>query len=467
MPDKETILKCRHCSKSFKYDSERRRHEQSHSPQFQCKVCSKNFSFISALHRHEKQHERTGSVQCSECGREFRDNILLKRHTKYAHGGTYTCTKCSAVFSSEPALSTHMKTHKSQSERRYQCSFTGCSKKFNFAHHLKHHELTHTNTKQHYCKICNKGFIQSHHLKTHLKTHTSDTSLYCSFADCGKKFATAYAKKRHLAKHHTKADSGISSDSNSACDLSCVTKKKTENDTITCSSCGLTILKIQFEKHKFSCMQNVKEEYTTDDVPVVTFESRGIDDSYIDNPNGNIGDDDEVPNCKLVLGSCIMIDKGEKCVCAQISKTVDEEYDFTPIDNEPINTSKVDNNDRNFCEGCECSERCNVNNGSAGSYQDNTPVVEYKADGTVKLKDIFEMDIPPAKNVKVEVDTIKNDVKFIPYNSCKAVLGNCIVSENGMMGDGCLCARMLLDEQATAQEIDDITPRPKDEMFCD
>nr|XP_021181532.2 zinc finger protein 14 [Helicoverpa armigera] len=462
MPDKKSILKCRHCSKSFKYDSERKRHEQSHDPQFQCKVCNKNFSFISALRRHEKQHERTGTVQCSECGREFRDNILLKRHTKYAHGGKFTCTKCSTVFNSEPALKTHMKTHKSLSERRYECSFEGCTKKFNFAHHLKHHELTHTNTKQHYCKICNKGFIQSHHLKTHMKTHTSDSSLICLFDDCGKKFATVYAKKRHVVKHHLKPDSGISSDSSSACDLSFMTKKETEDDTINCPSCAQIILKSQYEKHAFSCIQNLKEEYSTENIPGTIFENSGIEELRTQSRNN----DEEVVNCKLVLGRCIMSDKGEKCVCAQISKTVEEEeYDFVPID-EPLNMTKPDKNTDNFCEGCECSERFKVKTAPirpCGDWRENAPLIEYKTDGTLKLKEFFEIDIPTLNSPIEEKNTYK-EVKLFPYNSCKAVLGNCIVSGNGTMGDGCLCARMAMDDQITTQEIDDITPRPKQEM---
>lgn len=49
--------------------------------------------------------------------------------------------------------------------------------------------------------ICFPGFIQSHHLKTHLKTHNADSSLCCTFPDCNKKFATEFAKKRHMAKH--------------------------------------------------------------------------------------------------------------------------------------------------------------------------------------------------------------------------------------------------------------------------
>jgi uncharacterized Zn-finger protein len=76
---------------------------------------------------------------------------------KFIISGTFVCDKCNATFSSDLALRSHMKTHNPESERRFKCSFDGCNKTFNFAHHLKHHELTHTNTKQHYCNLCGKG----------------------------------------------------------------------------------------------------------------------------------------------------------------------------------------------------------------------------------------------------------------------------------------------------------------------
>lgn len=47
MQSEQTALwECTHCSKEFKYESEKRRHEQSHVPQFGCKICSKKFSFL-------------------------------------------------------------------------------------------------------------------------------------------------------------------------------------------------------------------------------------------------------------------------------------------------------------------------------------------------------------------------------------------------------------------------------------
>ncbi|XP_075981354.1 uncharacterized protein LOC142979984 [Anticarsia gemmatalis] len=437
MTAEKTVHSCSHCSKKFKYDSERKRHEQSHFPQFQCKICSKNFSFISALRRHEKQHERKGTVTCEECSREFRDQILLKRHTKYAHAGSYTCSKCDTVFYSEPALRTHMQTHKVEAERRYQCSFEGCGKKFNFAHHLKHHELTHTNSKQHYCKICGKGFIQSHHLKTHLKTHTADSSLYCTFPDCNKRFATEYAKKRHVAKYHIKTDSGISSDSNSAYDMSAkVTKEQFSTRDETTPSIASIISKTE---HDTTVVQ-------TDDC-VELAEDLSITSDYKQSTSIN-----DLTDCKLALGTCIMSE--EKCVCVELTKTVTEDYDFTPVEDETINLNKLTIN--NDCGELCCGGKCGGNKEIAP--QDEMPVIEYKTDGTVKIKEFLDIDF--------SVDT-KSEVKFVPYNSCKAVLGNCIVSGNGTIGDGCLCAKMIVDDQVTAQEIEDITPHPCGGMAID
>lgn len=64
---------------------------------------------------------------------------------------------------------------------------------------------------------------------------------------------------------------------------------------------------------------------------------------------------------------------------------------------------------------------------------------------------------------KYQNDNVQDqEINMIPFNSCKDVLGNCIVSGNGTIGEGCLCAKMAVDDQPMiAQEIEDITPCPK------
>ncbi|CAB3245353.1 unnamed protein product [Arctia plantaginis] len=493
MTSAKTLLRCSQCSKEFKYDSERKRHEQSHIPQFACKVCSKTFSFISALRRHEKQHERTGKATCDLCDKAFKDHVLLKRHVKYAHEGLHTCSKCDSVFNSEPALRTHLRTHKAESERRYQCSFEGCSKKFNFAHHLKHHELTHTNTKQYFCKICAKGFIQSHHLKTHLKTHSVDYSLHCTFPDCNKKFATEYAKKRHEAKHDVKMDSGISSDSNSAADTSIPTilKDTDVNDSIQLHKLNLESQSTDSSSYTFADSYNklaneyVEENYShkynenispleemiskteREDHNMLIDYNKFIEhipeDLSIKNNNNNESSEkyslrirkSEMNDCKSAVGGCIMKEQNENCVCAQISDTINDDYDFTPIGTAlKLTDSNLNSNDtrRSKC----CGSNRSITN-------DEMPEFEFKIDGTVKIKEFIDIDIATEYGLKSD-NKIKCDVNSVPYNSCKAILGNCIVSGNGTIGDGCLCAKMIIDDQVTAEEIEDITPYPNSRL---
>lgn len=451
-----TVHKCSHCSKEYKYESEKRRHESSHFPQFQCKVCSKSFSFISALRRHEKQHERTGMVTCGECGKEFRDEILLKRHIKYAHAGSFTCTKCGSIFNSEPALHTHMQTHKSESEKRYQCSYKGCTKKFNFPHHLKHHELTHSNTKQHFCKICGKGFIQSHHLKTHLRTHNDHPSLNCTYTDCNRKFATMYAKKRHIATYHRKTDSGISSDSNSACDTSIPTGLKNTDYDDNMSPYPVSMLsKDELTTSTFThqeLYQNLTEDLSISNIDYT--EAQFIDN--IDNDNNN-----EITDCKSAVGSCIMRDEKEKCVCLQITKPDIHDYDLSLTETDNIKFKDLSINCSNNCDVECCSRGCGSDNSVTN---DIIPEIEYTNGGIVKIKEFFNMDKVTDETFKVNDNNEKNYNKFIPFNSCKSVLGNCIVSGNSTIGDGCLCAKMAIDDQATAQEIEDITPHPRNEQ---
>ncbi|KAM3958258.1 uncharacterized protein ACR2FA_007703 [Aphomia sociella] len=449
----KNLFNCAYCEKQFKYDSERKRHEQSHSPQFECKVCSKRFSFLSALRRHEKQHERTGSVPCTKCNRQFRDEILLKRHIKYAHKGTCICSKCNTTFSSELALRTHMKTHKPEWERRYRCSVNGCGKSFNFPHHLKHHEFTHTNIKQHYCKVCGKGFIQSHHLKTHMKSHEPSTWLVCPMPSCTKKFTNETARKRHLRIHERDVDSGSSCDSNT---------NNTDGQKLL-DEVHNNVGENQLEHLSREDLKNILN------IPNVTGVIINVKASRKDLSNVNRLDNSAVANCKSALGGCIMsndsqIDKN--CLCAQISSPVDDYYDQTPNEEfyktdevhkekvEAIKDVKSGNDEVSFCEGCDCGAY-NTTNLEATSTCD---VLNHNKDGT--NASVKTNDNNGTETTKEKVEENKN--VFVPFNSCKSILGKCIVSGNGTIGEGCLCAKMAMDDQSLiAEEIDEITPCPK------
>ncbi|KAJ2943935.1 hypothetical protein O0L34_g8257 [Tuta absoluta] len=502
-----TVWKCSSCDKEFKYESEKRRHEQSHVPQFECKVCSKKFSFLSALRRHEKQHERTESVHCTKCGGKFRDEILLKRHIQYAHKGTFQCKKCSSIFNSEAALGIHMKTHRPESERRLRCSYDGCGKTFNFAHHLKHHELTHTDDKPHVCVECGKRFIQLHHLKIHQRVHKPDSWLTCRVRGCHKEFTNEYALKRHIATHKNKESKSVPS-------------KSPEKETITKSRHLLEIKPLKTRRCFQEDTQNITKKIElllVNSSPSIKQESHSpvlsiliepetpeqnlvsverAYDNEVDTKDNfdefdtkgatadeNVEIDDidlSVSNCKSVLGKCMETgdsEPNENCLCTQIT-CVENAVDFNDVcdlqkTNNDVQVNIIDDlkciekrrKDANACETCECASICGIKDKGTDFVEIETPEFELRNDSVIKIKDTFDMDLENLNGENRNTIEIKNNLKPKVDNmmiSCKDVLGNCIVSGNGTIGEGCLCARMTADDQQIiAQEIEDLTICPK------
>ncbi|CAK1548679.1 unnamed protein product [Leptosia nina] len=401
---------CAYCAKEFKYESEKKRHELSHTPQFECPECLKKFSFVSALRRHQKQHFRTGSVQCSECSRNFRDETLLKRHIKYAHRETHNCTKCEAKFNSQQALLSHQKTHKSKSERRFHCSHDGCEKTFNFAHHLKHHELTHSSEKQHFCSSCGKGFIQLHHLKTHQKKHTPNSWLNCHIPGCLKIFTNEYALKRHLGTHKNKLviedEDDLSYDSELAMSPNCFKDGHMEFSQID----------IKGDKKPLELTKKYK-----------LFDDLSLKESNISERIDNVQNIPNLTKTNDIYSENINI--------------------ITNIEKSIVNKANEDG----ACRGCDCSKK--------SIPIKDLPELKYNSDGAIKIKEYVDVDIAIVKNVSTE--NAKEINNIVPYNSCKAFLGRCIVSGTGTINEECLCAKMAMDDsQMIYQEMNDLMPIP-------
>ncbi|KPI93564.1 Zinc finger protein 358 [Papilio xuthus] len=458
------MVECTRCGKVFKYESERKRHELSHLPGFECNKCGKKFTYISALKRHQKQHERTGTVECDKCNHTFKDAVLLQRHMKYAHEGTHICKECEAQFSSYQALRIHMLTHKPKSERKYSCRYTDCNKTFNFSHHLKYHEMTHTNSRQHFCDICGKGFIQSHNLKVHIKTHEASKRLLCEMPNCTKKFKSESARKRHYARH--KKEPIDKEPSENLVNVSALS----EGDRS--SPCDQFTVLFP-EDHELSEDRNVNTELSASTLPK-TIEEFQVD--IEDDLHGNINDSmDCVNTCRSVLGKCLVtgdtIGNGN-CLCDQMVKVNTNEVNKNlEKENKRLHNVIEKSNDINMsCNNCACSNvksntdkienKKKVNN-------DCMPEFEYGVNGIIKVINTIDSDLegivinnkPKAKS--------KCDAETIPYNSCKAILGTCIVSGNGTISEDCLCAKMLIDDQQMiSQEMEEITPQPCDSTMC-
>lgn len=230
-----------------------------------------------------------------------------------------------------------------------------------------------------------------------------------------------------------------------------------------------------------------------------------LDKSFLDEVCNKFDDkvtvnENIISNCKDIIGDCI---SDENCLCTQINSNVGVMRKIIGTTTENLLKHKVDSTNANIiklskdlktivsennvsiktnpCEECHCDNWCSDNGKTLGiiTHGAETPEIEYRLDGTVKVKDTYDIifdskvkivDAPATIPTIVEDLSIRKyqeniqeqELKMIPFNSCKDVLGNCIVSGNGTIGEGCLCAKMAVDDQPMiAQEIEDITPCPK------
>ena len=100
----------------------------------------------------------------------------------------YYCDHCGKVFLREYGLSIHKRNFHSTVPKSLECSY--CGKDFKNAKFLKHHEDKHKRgfvEESQQCPHCAKEFSKSVNLDRHIKiTHQKIKNYECS--DCGKRF---------------------------------------------------------------------------------------------------------------------------------------------------------------------------------------------------------------------------------------------------------------------------------------
>ena len=128
--DKQGMLNCMSCNKSFARFNDLRRHKKKHGEkQYSCSLCEKSFenfgTFSDHKHCHEKEftekteqndkiHTEEKPYRCSKCEKRFTNETDLAKHQKTKH-----CSICTDISSSEHA----------GDEKPFSCS--ECDKKFN------------------------------------------------------------------------------------------------------------------------------------------------------------------------------------------------------------------------------------------------------------------------------------------------------------------------------------------------
>lgn len=102
------------------------------SRQVYCEFCGKHFTNRGNYAGHiRSNHTGEKPFECKECSKRFYNNGDLKKHLLHVHSNTpQTCETCFKIFRSIISLRRHKKIHVAIRERKFECNFENCDKKF-------------------------------------------------------------------------------------------------------------------------------------------------------------------------------------------------------------------------------------------------------------------------------------------------------------------------------------------------
>ena len=155
--------------------------------------------------------------------------VLGKRKSRQSEDKLSIRLECASITGSTYESQTECKTDTIQyaspsrspaiPERRYRCSYEGCSKAYTKPSRLAEHERVHTGDVCRYlcflayvkflfqrpytCSTCNKSYLRETHLQAHTRSHlpVSARPFVCNEPDCGKRFWTSQHLRVHSELH--------------------------------------------------------------------------------------------------------------------------------------------------------------------------------------------------------------------------------------------------------------------------
>ena len=205
------LIKCPECHWTLPHFMTMERHRLlAHDPIKKCEFCEESFETAKELKIHERKHfnqKYAHKATCEDCGQTFMKNSL-KHHRAVYHGDgapaprppRVFCDQCGKSFYKKSSMIKHRETHL---EKKFFCTFPGCSQGFPLEYRLKDHLNTHFNIYPYTCETCGKGFIEKHHMAKHRQIH-EEAKRHCPF--CSKSFKQHATLYRHKLTCHLNPD---------------------------------------------------------------------------------------------------------------------------------------------------------------------------------------------------------------------------------------------------------------------
>ena len=100
-----------------------------------------------------------------------------------------------------PVLNTNRK-RKYTNEKKFECTYEGCNKKFSRVNHLNDHINIHGNKRPHKCPDCSRGFNSPSNLQVHINTHGDKRPHKCPH--CNRGFNSISNLNDHIDTHGDK-----------------------------------------------------------------------------------------------------------------------------------------------------------------------------------------------------------------------------------------------------------------------
>ncbi|CAH0715767.1 unnamed protein product, partial [Brenthis ino] len=225
------MLECVYCGvQSESIPAASRHFQEKHGERYlYCFACGVNFRSTTNLYKHEKRctapdirtvlkaraislgrkgrsrpfipkiiDQPPQRYSCSECSASFSSRYTLRAHTLHHRGERpHRCRHCPAAYTSYTALSRHVKKH---GDAQFVCEH--CRRSFKLKAALATHMDTHRPMKKFGCELCPKRYSQKAALLLHVNKVHKNLPPPCACQLCPKRYPRMSLLKDHMKKIH-------------------------------------------------------------------------------------------------------------------------------------------------------------------------------------------------------------------------------------------------------------------------